>query len=424
MRIGIGLLMGVLAVGCGDSSPIQPTANPSPGDSAGPTARLVVTIDSLSSREAVTALSNVTVDASGSSGTSLTYRTDFGDGTTGTQPVARHVYGAPGTYTATITVTDALGRTASISQPVVVASLLGTWTYSGYVPRARYVEVRTLALTTQDGRTVRGVLRATGGGDRTIVGTLSGERDVRLVLDDQSETLEGVIPGVVTGESGSWDLLARGGSVDGEHLGFVPLRGEPSGSPPDAVLKMRFFSFSAPFAVQGYSPILFDGSTSRGEGLTYFIEFGDREFSTEPMTVHPIATAGTYTARLTVVDRFGRSDQEAARFDVRSLVTSGSYEYWYAYAESQNFRLLFDTQDGQEVVGRLWTFTSSGQILTRFRGTLSGEGDIRLVFEASNTVLGGTLNMRGYFDHWRMVLTQTGGSNDGQTYTFRYNDNY
>ncbi len=418
MRVGAGLIIAVLALGCGDSSPTQPTANPGPGDSAGPTARLVVTIDSLGSREAVTALSDVTIDASGSSGASLTFRVDFGDGATATQSVARHVYGAPGTYTATITVTDASGRTSTASSQIVVGSPLGTWTYSGYLARVRYVAVRTLALTTQDGRTVRGVLRAAGSGDRPIAGTLSGERSVRLVLDDQSETLEGVIPGVLTGESGPWELLARGGSVDGERLRFVPLRGEPSAPPPDAVLKMRFFSFSAPFAVQGFSPILFDGSTSRGEGLRYFIEFGDREFSTEPSAVHPIATAGTYPARLTVVDSAGRSDQETTTFEVRSLVTGGNYHWW----EGPAGQLWFTSQDGAQLRG---TFDDNpSRAWTGFTGTLSGERDIRLVMADGTTVLEGTLELNRHWPDTGLVLTQRGGARNGQTHSFYYRNGY
>ena len=88
-----GLVAVALAVGCSDSSPTQPTPNPG-GTSDGPTARLTVTIDSLGSPEAVTGLSNVTIDASESSGTGLTYRVEFGDGTTASEAVARHVYAA------------------------------------------------------------------------------------------------------------------------------------------------------------------------------------------------------------------------------------------------------------------------------------------------------------------------------------------
>ncbi len=427
-NVCVGLLFGALAVGCGkDSSPTQPTTNPS-GNTDGPAAKLTVTIDSLGSGEAVTGLSNVTVDARESSGSGLTYRVDFGDGATATEAVARHVYGAVGTFRVAVTVTDASGRTSSASREVAVSSPVGAWLSSGYLSRARQVEVRTLTLTGQDGRTLRGVLGVTGERERAVTGTLSGERAVQFVLDDGSETLEGVLPGVLSGESSRLALVARGGRADGERLEFVPLRGEPSGSPPDAVLKMRFFSFGAPFAVQGFSPILFDGSTSRGDGLTYFIEFGDREFSTEQSAVHPIANADCphgirlpcpYTARLTVVDRFGRSDQEVVSFDVTSLVTRGYYVFW----QGNDGIVVFDSQDGREVTGIFQSY-SGGYPGTRFSGTLSGERDIRLVVAGSDIVLTGTLSLQGSQWDWRLMLTQSGGAQPGKTYEFYFRNGY
>jgi parallel beta-helix repeat protein len=73
----------------------------------------------------------VTADASGSSdpdGTIASYRFDFGDGTVvGPQPgaTATHSYAA-GNWTATVTVTDDAGATASASMPVNVSPPLGT----------------------------------------------------------------------------------------------------------------------------------------------------------------------------------------------------------------------------------------------------------------------------------------------------------
>ena len=144
----IALAAGWFSVSCGDS-PTRPSQDPVQAPAGtDPVARLTVTIDSLGSREAVAALSNVTLDATGSTG-GPTIAIDFGDGTRVTQAVARHVYADAGTYTATVTVTDGSGKTSTASHQVVVASPLGTWLYSGYLTRARRVEVRTLALTTQ-----------------------------------------------------------------------------------------------------------------------------------------------------------------------------------------------------------------------------------------------------------------------------------
>jgi PKD repeat protein len=66
----------------------------------------------------------VTVDALGglSTGTGLAFQWTFGDGGTGTGAWATHTYAAPGDYTLTLTVTDAMGLTDSATWIVRVAT--------------------------------------------------------------------------------------------------------------------------------------------------------------------------------------------------------------------------------------------------------------------------------------------------------------
>ncbi|MBC6469854.1 PQQ-dependent sugar dehydrogenase [Actinomadura alba] len=61
-------------------------------------------------------------------GTALTYKWDFGDGETSTQPNPRHTYGKRGQYSPTLTVTDASGKVATDSVVVTVGNTAPTVT--------------------------------------------------------------------------------------------------------------------------------------------------------------------------------------------------------------------------------------------------------------------------------------------------------
>ncbi|MBF6591625.1 MAG: PKD domain-containing protein [Ktedonobacterales bacterium] len=65
---------------------------------------------------------NITFDASASTGYQITYAWVFGDGNgeTDYSAQASHFYGAPGSYTVTLTITDALGRTAVSRRTIAV----------------------------------------------------------------------------------------------------------------------------------------------------------------------------------------------------------------------------------------------------------------------------------------------------------------
>jgi PKD repeat protein len=78
------------------------TASPATG-----TAPLIVTFDGRGSTDA--------------DGTIASYQWNFGDGTSGSGSVVQHTYQNAGTYTATLTVTDNNGATASTTVPVVAA---------------------------------------------------------------------------------------------------------------------------------------------------------------------------------------------------------------------------------------------------------------------------------------------------------------
>jgi len=426
--VGVVLGLGLLgSFGCADSSPTGPTVQPR-GSAQELAAAFTLTVDNLGSQEAVTGVSEITVDARSSAEAQATrrnagYRVEFGDGATATEALARHVYSSAGTYEVKVALTDDTGRISTTSRKLVVATPLGAWFYSGYVAGARRVEVRMLTLTAQDGLTVRGTLGRAGAGDVAVTGVLTHDRRIRLVAEGGSETLEGVLPSVISGDRATLGLAVHGGPADGEMLSFTPRIGQPTGPPPDAVLRMRFFSFSAPFAIKQISPIQFDGSASRGEGLTYYIEFGDRQFATDALVVHPIDEVGKYEARLTVVDRFGRSDVETMPFEVRMLVTKGYYVEWDSDYQGQY--LTIDSQEGTAVTGTLNRYSEILRETERpkFAGTVEGNGNVRFVLAGKGESLVGTLAL-GPYPITKMLLTYVGGPHNGQTLNFYFRDGY
>jgi hypothetical protein len=78
---------------------------------------------------------SLSVDAADPDGTPLTYRWDFGDGTSSSEPAPSHVYASPGTFTASVTVTDGQA-TLTRSTSITVKSLTGTWVSNAYEGRA------------------------------------------------------------------------------------------------------------------------------------------------------------------------------------------------------------------------------------------------------------------------------------------------
>jgi len=428
---GSYLLVGMLATaGCSSQQPTAPTSQVQTSTStAGPTATFSLSVDSLDSREALAAVSEITVDATASTGAGLRYRIDFGDGTTATEPVARHIYVHPGTYEVTVAVSDDSNRSATAARDLVVTSTVGTWVHAGYLASIGRVEARSLTIRTQDANAVSGTLTKDGV-PAAFTGSIRRDRQIRLNLDGTSEVLEGVIPSTLSADGVEWPLSLQGRSARAESLVFKRVVGEPAGPGPDADLGMRFFSFSAPYAIKQISPVLFDGSASRGKGLSYFIEFGDGQVAKTSTATHPLEHVGTYQARLTVVDRFGRSDSESLSYRVYSLMNRDWN--WLGHTdrcESCVATVSILTQQGMAVSGILgevdWARGGGEWSNARFQGTITADGKVRLVLEGSNVTLDGSLVLwESISSGGRLTLTYHGGRRDGATLSMSQVDTF
>ena len=327
-----------LCVGCSKSQtqPTAPSAAPAGGSGNAPAAVLEVKADAAGSRDAVASLSEVIVDASKSSGKGLTYAIDFGDGGTATTASATHVYAAPSTYTVGITVADAEGRKASATTTVTVRDATGSWFQAGYVAKSARVEVRRLTIDAQSGTTVRGSYRVTGEADRAFTGTLIPPRDIRLNAD-RGVMIEGTLPARLNDEATVWTLIPHGDSADGQRLDFKAIVGAPDAPPPVADIQVRFATPNGWAPIPAVTPVTVDGSGSLGTGLSYFVEFGDGGVATTSPATRVVDPKGdtqysatrSATARLTIVDRFGRSDSRSRDYSFFVMPQGGGGDSWY-----------------------------------------------------------------------------------------------
>jgi hypothetical protein len=186
-----------------------------------------------------------------------------------------------------------------------------------------------------------------------------------------------------------------------------------------------------------FTPIRFDGSASSAEGGTYFLDFGDGDGTASPTAVHACGRWDLLTARLTVTDRFGRTDTRSARYACLGLVHPQGpvYSATYGWVHGSNAgnpplrRLGFERQEGGVFSGFYEGPEANSALGGRkhFKGTLSGENSINISLDD------GTMSFAGYVvlkDSWdpgynvdrRLILTIRGGTADGSTPEFRFYD--
>jgi len=228
----------------------------------------------------------VSFDGSGSSdtGASITsYAWDFGDGATAQGSSASHTYATAGTYLVRLTVTDSLGEVDSatgtvtvVDEPPVAALAVGTASPEAGQPVAF------------DGS-------SSSDGDGSIVGYAWN------FGDGHGES--GPTPTHAFAQPGTYTVTLTVTDSDGQHAGAtrsVTVLDEP----PTAA-----FGAAPAVPIPG-QPVSFDGSGSGdpdGAIASYAWDFGDGATGTGAAPTHAYQAAGTYTVRLSVVDRVGQT---------------------------------------------------------------------------------------------------------------------
>ena len=251
----------------------------------------------------------VSFDVSRSEGAIVSYSLDTGDGTVyssdvGLAPAAtdilqepvEHVYTDVGIYRAVLTVRDRWGRSAHDSVEITVhpsnlRAILNASPQTGYAPlevtfdlSKSLGEIEGFTLDFGDGESVEGLpqeladpIRHTYRDPGTYTATLT-VRDVHGAEDSQSLVISALYP------------------------------------PLAAVVSAQPTTGAAPLEVT------FDISKSEGPILYFILDFGDGDMvngiDTTYAIIHTYSQPGTYTATLTVVDIYGRSD--AATVEIRA----------------------------------------------------------------------------------------------------------
>lgn len=168
----------------------------------------------------------ITFNASGSRGSGLTYKIDFGDGEMSREAVTAHlpVLVKPwgGSFTATLTVTDRLGRsdvtTATYTVTTINSPAAGFWTQGPVVPTIRRIYL------SHSGTELSGWYDGPEGKSLRVSGTIVGERDVQLRVGGGVVELTGSVEWGTSSLGGtiSLRLTLRGGPSDGQTFNFYP----------------------------------------------------------------------------------------------------------------------------------------------------------------------------------------------------------
>ena len=236
----------------------------------------------------------------------LTYAWDFGDGGAAFGDEAEHTYLMPGSFTATVTVTDETGESASEEIVITVSDPPGNRAPSveGAALPASGKAPLDVRLTAQgsdpDGDTLTYAWEF-GDGSAPVSGRTARHVYVR----------NGVFTARVTvtdraGLTGTDEVAITVGDPAGGQAPTVQAAADPgSGAAP---LKVNFSAA---------------GSDPDGDAITYVWDFGDGGQAGGTHVSHTYATPGTYAAKVTVTDVGGKTGTATVMVTVSGAVQAG-----------------------------------------------------------------------------------------------------
>jgi len=221
-------------------------------------------------------------NASASTPASATFKWDFGDGTTATGVSPTHDYDLGGTYTVTLTVTNDVGQSSTVSRTIVVSSTSSQVT-------ASFVFSPTAPAVNQD-------VYFDAAASRPTDGTFTWDYG-------DGATGTGLTPSHRYAQAGTYTVTLNNRSSLGQS---ATVSRTVTVSATSASVSASFvFSPTAPAVNQD---IYFDAAASRPVDATFKWDFGDGTAVGSGVTpTHRYNLAGTYTVTLTVTNTFGQS---------------------------------------------------------------------------------------------------------------------
>jgi PKD repeat protein len=262
------------------------------------------------------ALETVTFDASGTTdegetcAAACTYVWTMGDGTTKTGKIITHIFSAPGAYTVVLTVTDAVGTTATRQLVLVVGSVAAP-SISALAVAPDPVEVGKQATLTATATAATGhaIARyAWSFGDGTTATTTS---------PTANKTWES--PGVYVVTVTATDDLGQSSSRSLQ----VSVRNVPA---PTVTLSV---TPNPPLAGQ-QATFLANASPAAGHSITkYEWTFGDgtSQTTTVPSVTKTYTTQGVYVVTVTVTDDSGQTGSVSQQMNIANSAVNATISY-------------------------------------------------------------------------------------------------
>lgn len=224
---------------------------------------------------------------------------DFGDGAAATGPTVSHIYGTPGNYQVSLTITDQNERSNTASAAI-------------------HIEPRPEPPQPQIRGPERGIVGQVMTFDASDSQVNSPIVKLEWELGDGSTANELIITHAYD-EPGNYVISLRltdENGLEGTALKQVQIEPATSPNPPVAVIE-------APTSAEVGQNIIFDGSASQSDhNLASFTwDFGDGSQAAGAIVQHKYSQAGLYEATLTVVDDQGSSASSTTEIEILSPAT-------------------------------------------------------------------------------------------------------